>query len=72
MHSGISFITPYQRHYGLGEAIMKKRIEIYKKAKEKNPERWSRNIRKWKLPEYVSLNPIKGKEAIESLKNTTI
>jgi putative transposase len=34
LHSGINFITPYQRHYGLDKEIMKNRIEIYKKARE--------------------------------------
>jgi hypothetical protein len=37
---------------------MRKRKEIYEKAKRKHPERWSKNIRNWVLPEYVSLNPI--------------
>mgnify|MGYP006279156623 CR=1 FL=1 len=62
LHSGINFLTPYQRHYGLDQRIMKKRIETYEKAKAKHPERWSNNIRDWSLPEYVSLNPIKEKE----------
>ena len=58
LHSGINFITPYQRHYRLDIDIMKKRIETYKKAKAKNPERWSGDIRDWTLPEYVTLNPM--------------
>lgn len=62
-HSGIKFIPPYQRHYGLDKEIMRKRKEIYEKAKAKHPERWSKNIRNWTLPEYVSLNPISEEEA---------
>ena len=62
LHSGINFITPYQRHYGLDINIMEKRIETYKKAKQANPERWSGKIRDWSLPEYVTLNPMKEKE----------
>ena len=58
LHSGINFITPYQRHYGLDIDIMKKRIETYKKAKAAHPERWSGKIRDWSLPEYVTLNPM--------------
>lgn len=62
LHSGINFITPYQRHYGLDKEIMENRIKTYKEAKIKHPERWSRNIRDWSLPKYVSLNPIKEEE----------
>ena len=63
LHSRIGFITPYQRHYGLDKKVMEKRKGIYKKAKVKHPERWSKNIRNWSLPEYVSLNPISEEEA---------
>ena len=62
LHSGINFITPYQRHYRLDIDIMKKRTETYKKAKAKNPERWSGDIRDWTLPEYVTLNPMDESE----------
>jgi len=33
LHSGINFITPYQRHHGLDIDIMQNRIETYKKLK---------------------------------------
>jgi transposase InsO family protein len=62
LHSGINFITPYQRHYGLDKEIMQNRIKIYEEAKAKNPERWSKNTRDWSLPEYVALTPIKDTE----------
>ena len=62
LHSGINFITPYQRHYRLGTDIMEKRTETYKKAKAKNPERWSGDIGDWTLPEYVTLNPMDESE----------
>ena len=65
LHSGINFITPYQRHYGLGENIMEKRIETYEKAREKHPERWANGIRDWSLPDYVALNPISEEEFIK-------
>ncbi|TJX50899.1 transposase family protein, partial [Soehngenia saccharolytica] len=67
LHSGIKFLTPYQRHYGLDEEIMRKRNETYEKARAKNPERRSKNTRNWILPEYVSLNPIDEEEAIDIL-----
>ncbi|WP_353892476.1 IS3 family transposase [Proteinivorax hydrogeniformans] len=59
LHSGLKFVTPYQRHYGIDVNIVEKRIRIYEHARKKHPERWSKNIRDWSLPEYVSLNPIK-------------
>jgi len=69
LHSGINFITPYQRHYGLDVEIMEKRIETYQEAKAKHPERWSKNIRDWSLPKYVSLNPMREEEIKDYLIN---
>lgn len=68
LHSGINFLTPYERHHGLDVAIMQKRIETYQTAKRRNPERWSRSIRDWSLPEFVALNPVADKEAKEIMK----
>ena len=68
LHSGINFVTPYQRHYGLDKKIMENRIKVYEKAKAKHPERWSKDIRNWELPEYVSLNPI-AEEEVHDLLN---
>ena len=67
LHSGIKFLTPYQRHYGLDKGIMEKRIATYEEAKARHPERWSKNIRDWTLPEYVSLNPIDEEEVNDLL-----
>lgn len=71
LHSGINFITPYQRHYGLDEDIMKKRAETYRRAKEKHPERWSKDTRNWSLPDYVSLNPVNEEEVKQLLDKTS-
>ena len=68
LHSGINFLTPYQRHFGLDKIIMEKRIKTYEQAKARHPERWSREIRDWSLPEYVSLNPMSEVEALEFIK----
>ncbi len=38
------------------------------KAKAKHPERWSKDIRNWSLPKYVSLNPISEDEAKKFIK----
>lgn len=62
LHSGINFITPYQRHYRLGDKIMENRIKVYEAARAKHPGRWTKNIRDWSLPEYVALNPVKDIE----------
>lgn len=59
-HSGLKFITPEERHVGLSEKVMEKRKALYAQAKAKHPERWSREIRDWNLPEQVWLNPPKA------------
>lgn len=64
MHSGIKYLTPYQRHYSLDKNIMENRKKVYAIAKKNHPERWSREIRNWDLPKYVSLNPIKEEELL--------
>lgn len=51
LHSGINFITLYQRHYGLDKKIIENRIKVYEEAKAEHPSRWSRNIRDWSLAE---------------------
>jgi transposase InsO family protein len=56
-HSGLNFITPDERHDGLGEGIMERRKAVYEKAKADRPNRWSKNIRQMSLPEVVWLNP---------------
>lgn len=62
LHSGIKYLTPYQRHYGLDDKIIEQRINTYNEAKAKHPERWSKGIRNWSLPKYVALNPIEERE----------
>lgn len=56
-HSGIKYVTPMQRHTGKDSALLKIRKETYKKAKQKHPERWSKNTRNWDRIEEVHLNP---------------
>lgn len=65
LHSGINFITPYQRHYNLDKVIMAKRTQTYELARTKHPERWSGNVRDWSLPDYVCLNPMSESEVKE-------
>lgn len=56
-HSGIQFVTPAQRHSGEECEILKNREEVYRKAKERNPSRWSGDTRNWKPINTVILNP---------------
>lgn len=55
-HSGINFVTPNSRHQGLDKMILEKRSLVYKRAKQQNPSRWSKQIRDWSRVENVYLN----------------
>ena len=65
-HSGIKYVTPHQRHSGLADAVLANRKEVYQRAKERNPERWSGDIRDWNLPQEVHLNPEQETVKVES------
>ena len=62
-HSRIKFVTPAQRHNGEDKAILAKRRELYSKAQEKHPNRWSKSTRNWDEISEVALNPENKKEA---------
>jgi transposase InsO family protein len=55
-HSGISFVTPSARHEGKDKEILEKRKQVYELARQKNPNRWSGNTRKWDRIDEVYLN----------------
>jgi len=57
LHSGIRFVTPDDRHFGREKAILNRRKEVYEKARQQNPDRWSKGIRNWDPVEAVFLNP---------------
>jgi transposase InsO family protein len=57
LHSGIGYVTPLQRHEGKDKAIFEARRMTYEAAKKRNPERWSRDCKKWEREESVVLNP---------------
>lgn len=59
LHSGIKFVTPEDRHEGKDKMILEKRKEVYEKAKEKNPIRWSGKTRNWDHNDVVHLNPLR-------------
>ncbi len=64
-HSGIRYVSPAQRHAGDDHAILEARHELYVKARETNPARWSRHTRNWTPIGAVALNP--EKEAVVSM-----
>ena len=56
-HSGISYVSPAQRHTGADRAILAARHELYKRSREINPRRWTQQTRNWQPIEVVTLNP---------------
>ena len=58
-HSATRFVTPSQRHDGLDQAILSKRVEVYETARLRNPQRWSGATRNWQPVTEVHLNPDK-------------
>ena len=56
-HSGIRFVTPAQRHSGQAIAIARQRADVYERARQQHPRRWSRSTRCWRQPELVWINP---------------
>jgi len=56
-HSGIKYVTPAQRHAGEDIEILRVRHELYAKAREANPRRWSGSTRDWTPVAAVTLNP---------------
>ena len=56
-HSGIRYVTPSQRHGGEDRTILAARHELYLRARERNPLRWSGDTRNWTHIDTVTLNP---------------
>ena len=66
-HSGINFVSPAERHCGKDRLILENRKRIYREAKNKHPERWTRNIRDWSIEKEVWLNPEKAEKIVDKL-----
>lgn len=62
-HSGIRYVTPGQRHRGEDGELLKRRDEVYQRAKTERPERWSGRTRNWQPEGAVMLNPEREKQA---------
>lgn len=56
-HSGIRYVSPEQRHAGDDQAILAARHELYARARDQNPARWSGKTRNWQPIGPVTLNP---------------
>ena len=50
-------MTPVQRHEKRDQGILNHRKQVYTKAREANPTRWSGVIRNWEPVGAVALNP---------------
>jgi putative transposase len=60
-HSGISFVSPDERHKGQDKALLNKRKSVYEHAMQHNPHRWvQKKIRCWEHTTNVYLNPDNG------------
>ncbi|EJN9688695.1 IS3 family transposase, partial [Escherichia coli] len=58
-HSGIKYVTPDERHRGIDAQILEARKKVYREARKRHPERWSKQLRDWELIQAVYLNPEK-------------
>ena len=56
-HSGIRFVTPDERHFGVEAAVLAHRHAVYLRARQRAPARWSRHTRDWTPAGPVRLNP---------------
>jgi hypothetical protein len=68
LHSSIKFVTPSQRHDGLDVEILNRRKQVYLDARQRNPNRWSKDIRNWTPIKEVYLNPEKQKSEVNEVE----
>jgi transposase InsO family protein len=58
-HSALNWVTPMARHTGEDHELLRRREETYRRAQQRHPQRWSRNIRDCSPAPAVTLNPRK-------------
>jgi len=58
-HSALNWVTPMARHMGEDHELLRRREDTYRQARQRNPQRWSRNIRDCSPAPAVTLNPRK-------------
>lgn len=68
-HCGIQYVTPAQRHTGQDVDILKERDQLYRHARQQNPQRWARNTRNWDHVAVVTLNPERDPPVTEAERN---
>jgi len=51
------YVTPNERHHGKERAVLARRQDLYERARQANPERWTRKTRNWSPVGLVVLNP---------------
>jgi len=68
LHSATRFVTPNDRHYGCEGQLLAKRHRIYQEAKQRTPNRWTRQTRNWKPVHLFMLNPEKAGDTKINLK----
>jgi putative transposase len=56
-HSGISFVTPSQRHAGQDIDLLRQREQVFEQARRAHPNRWAKHTRNWQRKSAVHLNP---------------
>jgi putative transposase len=66
-HSGIKFVTPQERHSGQDAEVLAQRNEVYEKAKQQRPRRWSGATRNWDRIAEVWLNPEKQQKDLDKV-----
>ena len=54
-HSALKFVTPAQRHTAQDRDVLAQRHAVYQIARERHPERWSRETRDWEPADEVTL-----------------
>ena len=57
LHGGIRYVSPAARHEGRDQAILAARHQVYERARQRHPSRWSRHTRNWQPIGAVTLNP---------------
>lgn len=56
-HSAIRYVTPNERHARLEHDVLARRHQLYQRARQCRPERWTGATRDWTPVGHVLLNP---------------
>jgi putative transposase len=56
-HSAIRFVTPDERHFNREGKVLEHRHQVYERARNRRPDRWTRSTRNWTPAGIVRLGP---------------